>query len=182
MTKRFQVKSVLLLACVGLLLSTVVACQKSGQPGASNTAAETPRNAGKTSEGQANFTPASDAFPAEPKHQVVARYFHRTERCPTCVKISGLIEESVQSGFADDLKSGKVKLQMVDYQAARNQEVTQTYKISDPMLVIMNVHGGKVTEWKLAPKVWALFLKKDAFTKYVQDEMHAYLHEKPAIQ
>lgn len=182
MTMCSQVNGVLLLVgWGGLLLTTVVACQRAGQSTASNTsAAEAPRNSDKTAEDQAKFTPASDAFPAEPKHQVVARYFHRTERCPTCVKISGLIEESVQSGFVDDLKSGTVKLQMVDYQDARNQEVTATYKISDPMLVIMNVREGKVTEWKLAPKVWALFMKKDAFLKYVQDEMHAYLEEKPA--
>ena len=180
-TMRSQLNGVLLLVGSGLLLTTVVACQRPGQSTASNTsAAEAARNSAKTTEDQANFTPASDNFPAEPKHQVVARYFHRTERCPTCVKISGLIEESVQSGFGDHLKSGKVKLQMVDYQDARNQELTATYKISDPMLVIMNVHEGKVTEWKLAPKIWALFMKKDAFLKYVQDEMHAYLEEEPA--
>lgn len=181
MSMRSRVIGVLLLVGCGWLLTAVVACQRSGQSTTSNTsAAEAPRNSEKTAKDQSAFTPASDAFPAEPKHQVVVRYFHRTERCPTCVKISGLIEESVQSGFADDLKSGKVKLQMVDYQNATNQEVTATYKISDPMLVIMNVHEGKVTEWKLAPKVWALFMKKDAFHKYVQDEMHAYLEEKPA--
>jgi thiol-disulfide isomerase/thioredoxin len=158
MAVRFQTPAAFWSACLGLLLSTVVACQRAPQQG------------------------VSDAFSAEPQHQVVARYFHRTQRCPTCQKISALIEEAVQAGFADDLKSGKVKLQMVDYQDARNREVTETYKISDPMLVILDVHDGKVAEWKLAPKVWALFIKKDAFTKYVQDEMHAYLDGKPAAQ
>lgn len=158
MAIRPQIPTALLLACLGLLLGTVAACRRASQPG------------------------VSDAFPAEPKHQVVARYFHRTQRCPTCQKISALIEEAVQAGFADDLKSGKVKLQMVDYQDARNQEVTATYKISDPMLVILDVRDGKVVEWKSAPKVWALFLKKDVFTKYVQDEMHAHLDAKPAAQ
>jgi len=158
MTIRFQIPAALLLACVGLLLCTVAACQQTSQP------------------------VVSDAFTAEPQHQVVARYFHRTQRCPTCQKISALIEEAVQAGFADDLKSGKVKLQMVDYQDAKNREVTTTYKISDPMLVILDVRDGKVAEWKLAPKVWALFLKKEDFTKYVQDEMHAYLDGKPATK
>lgn len=81
----------------------------------------------------------------------------------------------MQAGFADDLKSGKVKLQMVDYQDARNQEVTTTCKISHPMLVILDVRDGKVASWKSAPKVWALFMKKGEFLNYVQNEMHAYL-------
>jgi len=155
---RLAMPKPLSLACLGLLLCTLVACHQPPQSG------------------------VSDVFPAEPQHQVVARYFHRTKRCPTCQKISALIEEAVQAGFTDDLKSGKVKLQMVDYQDPRNQEVTATYKISDPMLVILNVRDGKVTKWKSAPKVWALFLKKDAFMKYVQDEMHTYLDENPATQ
>lgn len=158
MAIRFHIPSASLLACIGLLLCTVVACQRAQQP------------------------IVSDAFSAEPEHRVVARYFHRTQRCPTCQKISALIEEAVQASFADDLKSGKVKLQMVDYQNAGNREVTETYRISDPMLVILDVRDGKVAQWKSAPKVWALFAKKDAFLKYVQDEMHAYLKEIPAAQ
>lgn len=183
MATRSDILAVPLSACLALLLCTDVACQREPQTGELGKSATAALASAEQSEPRkADLTPVSDAFPVEPKHQVVARYFHRTQRCPTCQKISALIEEAVQAGFADDLKSGKVKLQMVDYQDARNQEVTQTYKISDPMLVIMNVDDGKVTEWKLAPKVWALFIKKDAFTQYVQHEIHAYLDGKPASQ
>jgi hypothetical protein len=183
MATRSDILAVCLSACFVLLLCTVVACQRepqTGEPSKSATAALV--SADQSGPHKAELAAVSDTFPAEPQHQVVARYFHRTQRCPTCQKISALIEEAVQAGFADDLKSGKVKLQMVDYQDARNREVTETYKISDPMLVILDVRDGKVAEWKSTPKVWALFLKKDVFTKYVQDEMHAYLDGKPAAQ
>jgi hypothetical protein len=41
----------------------------------------------------------------------------------------------------------------------------------------MDVHDGKVTAWKPAPKVWSLVGKKDDFVRYVQGEVHSYLTE-----
>ncbi len=67
---------------------------------------------------------------------------------------------------------------MVDFQDAKNQKLTQAYKISGPTLVIMDVHNGEVTAWKPAPKVWSLVGKKNDFFKYVQGEMQVYLEGK----
>lgn len=112
---------------------------------------------------------------ASPSHQVIACYFHRTVRCPTCIKISAYIEESVKTGFAAQLKDGSVKLVMIDYQDSKNQKFTQAYQITGPTLVVMDVKGGKVVAWKPAPKVWSLIGKKDEFVKYVQGEVQGYL-------
>ena len=50
---------------------------------------------------------AADTSAAGPSHQVVACYFHRTNRCPTCKKISAYIEESVKTGFEAQVKDGR---------------------------------------------------------------------------
>ena len=121
---------------------------------------------------------ADDSAEAAPSHQVVACYFHRTNRCPTCKKISSYIEEAVDAGFADEIKAGTVKVKMVDFQDAKNQKLTEAYKITGPTLVLMDIHDGKVKSWKPAPKVWSLVGKKNDFFKYVQQELKDYL--KPA--
>jgi hypothetical protein len=113
---------------------------------------------------------------AQPSHQVMACYFHRTVRCPTCKRIGSYIEEAVQSGFASQLQDGSVKLVMIDFQDARNQKFTQAYNISGPTLVIMDVHDGKVTSWKPAPRVWSLVGQKEAFLTYVRGEVQGYLN------
>jgi hypothetical protein len=113
-----------------------------------------------------------------PSHQVIACYFHRTVRCPTCKKISAYIDESVNTGFVSQVKDGSVKMMMIDFQDAKNQKYTQAYKISGPTLVIMDVQDGKVTSWKPAPKVWSLVANKPDFFKYVQGEVKAYLEGK----
>ncbi len=67
---------------------------------------------------------------------------------------------------------------MVDFQDAKNQKLTEAYKITGPTLVLMDIHDGKVKSWKPAPKVWSLVGKKNDFFKYVQQELKDYL--KPA--
>jgi hypothetical protein len=118
---------------------------------------------------------AADARAVAPSHQVIACYFHRTVRCPTCRRISAYIEESVSTGFSSQLKDGSVKMVMIDFQDARNQKYTQAYQIAGPTLVLMDVHDGKVTSWKPAPKVWSLVGNKDEFFRYVQGEVKSYL-------
>ncbi len=118
---------------------------------------------------------AADAPAAAPSHQVIACYFHRTVRCPTCKRISAYIEEAMQTGFKGELKDGSVKMMMIDFQDAKNKKYTEAYKITGPTLVLMDVKDGKVTSWKAAPKVWSLVGKKPDFLKYVQGEVKSYL-------
>ena len=118
---------------------------------------------------------AEDTPAASPSHQVVACYFHRTVRCPTCKKISAYIEESVQAGFEAQIKEGSVKVTMVDFQDAKNHKLTEAYKITGPTLVILDIQDGKVKAWKPAPKVWSLVGKKSDFFRYVQREVQGYL-------
>ena len=118
---------------------------------------------------------AADKPAAGPSHQVIACYFHRTVRCPTCRRISAYIEESVNTGFASQVKDGSVKMVMIDFQDPRNQKFTEAYQIAGPTLVLMDVHDGKVTSWKPAPKVWSYVGNKDQFFRYVQGEVQGYL-------
>ncbi|MGW8258488.1 MAG: nitrophenyl compound nitroreductase subunit ArsF family protein [Thermoguttaceae bacterium] len=117
----------------------------------------------------------------EPAHKVVACYFHRTVRCPTCKKIGAYIEEAVKSAYPTEIKDGRVKMTLVDFQDPKNKKLAETYKIRRPTLVVMDVHKGKVTAWKPAPKIWSLIGKKDMFFKYVQNEVRSYLEEKKAV-
>lgn len=125
--------------------------------------------------GEVSPARSADGAAAAPSHQVIACYFHRTVRCPTCRTISAYIEESVKAGFAAQLQDGSVKLTMIDFQDPKNQKFTQAYRITGPTLVIMDVKDGKVAAWKPAPKVWSLVGQKDQFIRYVQGEVQSYL-------
>jgi hypothetical protein len=166
MTVRSIIRFLSLTVCAGVL--TVILCASL------SVAAENSTTADKSSSDETT----AEKPAAEPSHQVIACYFHRTVRCPTCKKISAYIEESVNTGFASQVKDGSVKMMMIDFQDVKNQKYTQAYKISGPTLVIMDVQDGKVTSWKPAPKVWSLVANKPDFFKYVQEEVKAYLESK----
>lgn len=118
---------------------------------------------------------AVDNTVSPPPHQVVAIYFHRTNRCPTCKRISAYIEEAIKSAFAAELRSRAVEIHMVDYEDARNAQIVQGYKITSPTLVLADVRDGKVEHWTPMPKVWSLVRDKDKFFAYVDDQIAEYL-------
>lgn len=119
------------------------------------------------------------AKPAKkPAHSVAVMYFHRTKRCDTCKKISAYIEEAIKTGMADEVKAGKVKVHMIDFQKKKNEKLTKAYKIKGPTLIVADVHEGKVKQWKPMPKVWSLVFEKEKFFEYVQGAVKDYLKEK----
>jgi len=113
-----------------------------------------------------------------PDHYVAAIYFHRTQRCPTCRKISAYIDEAIHSAFAKQLKAKTVMFTLMDYQDPKNEKFTRGYKVKSPILVIADVHHGKVVQWKPMRSVWTLIGKKAEFFKYVQDGVHGFLEPK----
>ena len=114
----------------------------------------------------------------KPAHRVAAMYFHRTKRCDTCKTISAYIEEAIKTGMADEVKAGKVKVHMIDFQNKKNEKFTKAYKIKGPTLIVADVRDGKVKQWKPMPKVWSLVFEKEKFFEYVQSAVKGYLKEK----
>jgi hypothetical protein len=170
MAVRSIIRSSLLTISAGFFVTLLCLSQASANDDSKATTKE-------ATETTATEKKADEKKAAEPSHQVYACYFHRTNRCPTCKKIGSYIEESVNTEFAPQIKDKSVRVMQIDFQDAKNEKFTKAYKISGPTLVIMNVSDGKVTTWKVAPKVWSLVSKKDDFSKYVKDEVQSYLKE-----
>jgi len=112
-----------------------------------------------------------------PAHQVVAIYFHRMHRCPTCQRIGAYIEGALQAANAHELKTHVVQWQLVDYENGKNQRLVESYDIAGPTLVLLDVHEGQVKQWKPMPKVWSLVGRKKEFFAYVQQGVNSYLKE-----
>ena len=115
-----------------------------------------------------------------PEHRVLAMYFHRTQRCPTCMKMGTYTEEALKKGFPKQLKDRSVSVHMIDFQDPKNEKHTKYYKIEGPTLIVANVVKDRVTDWKPMPKIWSFVGKKEEFFKYVQDGVRGYLESKEA--
>ncbi len=118
---------------------------------------------------------SSNALAADrPADRVVAIYFHRTERCPTCQKMGSYSEEAVKQGFAEQVKKGTVEFFFVDYEAKKNAKLTNGYKVTNPTLVIAKIVDNRVKEKKELEDIWNKVDDKPEFLKYVQENVAAY--------
>jgi len=115
-----------------------------------------------------------------PKDRVVAMYFHRTERCPTCQKMGSYSEEAVKAAFADEIKEGKVAFYSIDFQAAKNAKYVNAYGITGPTLIVAKISDNKVVSRRNLEDIWEHVRDKPAFLQYVQENVKAALGERTA--
>ncbi len=120
---------------------------------------------------------AVDDTVTPPSHQVVAIYFHRTNRCPTCKRIGAMAEQAVAKGFEKEAKTRTVEFHFVDFQDKKNAKLARTYGIESPTLVLLSVFEGETVCWTTMPKVWQLVGKPDEFRNYVHDGVVHYLKQ-----
>ena len=109
-----------------------------------------------------------------PSDHVVVMYFHRTQRCPTCLKMGSYSEEAVTSGFAARIKDRTISFHYIDFQDRKNAALAKGYGVSGPSLIIARVANGKVLEFKSLKEIWTQVADRPAFLKYVQDHVAAY--------
>jgi thiol-disulfide isomerase/thioredoxin len=118
---------------------------------------------------------AQPAFAADaPSDRVVAMYFHRTVRCPTCQKMGSYTEEAMKTGFAQQIKDGTVQFHFVNFQDENNSALTKGYKVSGPTLIVAKIAGNKVAEYKNLTEMWTKVRDKQAFLDYVQSNVKDY--------
>lgn len=120
-----------------------------------------------------------------PADRVVAIYFHRTQRCPTCLKMGSYSEEVVKSRFAKRLKDGTVEFHYIDFQKKDNAALTDRYRISGPALIVAKIVDNKVAEFANLEDIWTKVADKKGFLSYVQEQISAYhkqILQKPAVE
>ena len=109
-----------------------------------------------------------------PADRVVVMYFHRTQRCPTCRRMGSYSEEAIVQGFAKQIKNGTVEFHFIDFQDEKNATLTKGYQVGGPTLIVAQVVGNKVKEYKNLTEIWTKNRDKDEFLKYVRDNVTAY--------
>jgi Zn-dependent alcohol dehydrogenase len=109
-----------------------------------------------------------------PADRVVVMYFHRTQRCPTCLKMGSYTEEAVKSEFAKQIEDGTVEFHYIDFENRKNEVLTKGYKVGGPTLVVARVAKNKVAEYKNLTEIWSKVGDKGGFVKYVQGSVKDY--------
>ena len=102
-------------------------------------------------------------------------YLHGNTRCPTCRTIEAYAQEAVQTGFADELKSGKIAWQVINYESPGNEHFATDYEVVAPNVVLAMFKDGKQVKWKGLPEVWEHVGDKAAYFAFLQASLREFL-------
>ena len=110
--------------------------------------------------------------------KVIAYYFYGDVRCATCRAIEAYSREAIELAFSSELKAGTLQWRTVNVQEPGNGHFVDDYKLVTRSLVLVDVSSGGPGAWKNLDAVWSLVRNKEAFQKYVRDEVRAFLGER----
>lgn len=133
--------------------------------------------ASETAEVQMNQNGAADKNVGEVtnKKTLVVYYFHTNYRCHSCTMIEKLTKQAINTGFADQLKAGRVKFESVNVEEAGNEHFTEEYKLYTKSVILSDRKNGEEQSWKNCEKVWTLLRDEQKFVDYIQSEVKALL-------
>ena len=126
---------------------------------------------GSTAKADASKKTKTKTKAAAPADRVVVMYFHRTQRCPTCRKMGSYSEEAVKSGFAKQIKKGKVEFHYIDFQDEKNAKIAKGYNVKGPTLIVAKVAANKVVKARNLDEMWTKVGDKEEFIEYVQSNV-----------
>lgn len=107
--------------------------------------------------------------------KVIAYYFHGNVRCVTCRTIEAYTSQAIEAEFSQSLENGLLEWKIINLDEPGNEHFVQDFQLVTRSVVIEESVDGKRTRWKNLQRVWDLVGDKDAFLKYVQDEIGDYL-------
>ncbi len=163
-----------------LVVLTQMSCKPSRD--AAGVPASAPAVVGTTAAGSAGPGPSPTAATVTtlPAESVVAvYYFHRTMRCPTCLRIEELARDAVQHGFEEERAAGRVTWQVFNLDQPENQHFETDFNLKVQSLIIVRSAPGQPPEWVDMADIWDLVEDPPNFTRYVQKGVRRCLEGKP---
>lgn len=119
--------------------------------------------------------PSARSPETAPDKEIRVYYFHRTARCPGCLKIESLARETVLTFFPVEMESGTVQWHAVNVDDEDKKHFVDDYKLSTQTLIVAEFSGGQQSRWKNLDKVWELLDNEVDFGQYVEMEIRAWL-------
>lgn len=137
-------------------------------------AAEKPHDEAAASEAPRRASPTTEER-LRPARKVVAYYFHRTLRCPTCLAIEKQSREALQAAFAGELEAGVLEWHAINIEEPGNEHFEQDFALDAQSLVLVEMEGGVIRRWTMLKRVWELVDDAPGFEQYVAATVAAFL-------
>lgn len=123
------------------------------------------------------FGPAKAVTRAIRSDGVTVINFHGEKRCRTCVGIGELARKTIDDGFADEEKAGKVRWEKINYDEPANAHFVKDYSLVSSTVLVTLWKNGKEVKWNRLDAVWDLVGDEAAFKAYIVQNVRELLEQ-----
>lgn len=106
---------------------------------------------------------------------VTAYYFHRTQRCTTCLGIESGAKHVIEEQFAGQIADQTLVWQLCNLDEPVNEHFVEDFSLSFSSLVLVEEQGGKTVRWKNLDKVWDVAHAPEELERYVVEETRRFI-------
>jgi len=97
-------------------------------------------------------------------------YFHRTQRCHTCLYAEEHTVYTLETYFADELASGKVTFQSINVEDQANADIVEKYNNASYLTLCVNAVEGGTDHIEVITDIWYEIDNDDAFVEIVKNK------------
>jgi hypothetical protein len=119
--------------------------------------------------------PAAGVHASAGNTVVYAYYFHQTFRCFSCQMTEEMAARAIEEHFAQPIQVGLVVWMPVDVDKPEGKALRQQFDAQATDFVLARVENGACKESKKLDELAGLTDQPDAFSKYLVDQISAYL-------
>jgi TPP-dependent trihydroxycyclohexane-1,2-dione (THcHDO) dehydratase len=110
------------------------------------------------------------------KQNIIEVYdFHTTNRCMTCKAIEANTKYTLETYFADELKSGKITFQVINLDEKENESLGEKFYASGTSLYLNVIKNGDEKQIDLTQFAFMYGKKKDDFSKKLKQKLEKQL-------
>ena len=97
--------------------------------------------------------------------------FHTTNRCVTCKSIESNTKYTLDTYFADEVKSGKITFSIVNIDEKENEKLAEKFEASGTSLFLNVIKNGKEKQIDLTEFAFMNGKKQDTFSKELKTKI-----------
>lgn len=123
---------------------------------------------------EATQEPTTPQSPSDMTGWVEVVYFHRTNRCSSCIYAEEGTRYTIQTYFGDELARGKLVFKVLDLQEEANAAYLRKYEAHTSSLFINEVKDG-IDHIEEVSDIWTKLGRDEAFIEVVKSAIEKHL-------
>ena len=126
--------------------------------------------------GPSPTTPPTSNNSSGPAERVDVVYFHRTQRCPTCLYAENMTRYALERYYADEIASGNVTFQSVNVEDEENADIVEKYNNASYLTLCINTVRDGTDHIEVVTDIWLVWGDDEAFVEIVKSKVEKSLN------